>query len=266
MESNNKNTKQKSNLRIIVTFFITLAICYISGYLSGIVMKKIQGKIDMESVAEMLRPYLITWLPVFFIAFNVIIFIASLMIYLRCNKLAKGWDAEDESTSLIDNVERLLNYPMLLSNICMICNFFLFPAIIEVSFFEELGRGEGRKLAAIAIIIFFAGMAFTMIIQTLTVALEKKLNPEKKGNIFDKNFQKDWEDSMDEAQIQMCYKAGFHALKKGQTACIILWVVSVISMLFFDTGVTPILMICIIYMVLVVSYMRMAAKLESGEK
>ena len=266
MKSNNKNTKKKSNLRIMATFFIILAICYISGYLLGRVMKKAEGKIDIKSAAEILRPYLITWLPVFFIAFNIIIFIVSLIIYLKCNRLAKDWDAEDESSSIIDNVERLLNYPLLLSNICMICNFFLYPAIINVSTFGELEIGEFRKLSLIASITFIAGMAFIMIIQNLIVTLEKKLNPEKKGNIFDKNFNKDWENSMDEAQIQMCYKAGFYAFKRGNAVCLILWIVSFMSMMFFDTGVMPIFMICVIYMVLIVSYIRMAAKLENGEK
>ena len=50
------------------------------------------------------------------------------------------------------------------------------------------------------------------------VELEKKLNPEKKGDVIETNFSKKWEDSCDEAQKMIIYEAGYRAYRAGMKA------------------------------------------------
>ena len=42
----------------------------------------------------------------------------------------------------------------------------------------------------------------------------KIIYPEKRGNIYDTNFEKDWLDSMDEAELSRMYQCGYRAFKK----------------------------------------------------
>ena len=61
------------------------------------------------------------------------------------------------------------------------------------------------------------------LIAKLVVDLEKKLNPEKKGSVFEMQFQKTWLESCDEAQKQqhhIAFAEGITDLADIATHCV----------------------------------------------
>ncbi len=106
------------------------------------------------------------------------------------------------------------------------------------------------------------GMALNIIISKVTVDLEKKLNPEKQGSVFDMKFDKKWEASSDEAQKQIMYKAAYTAFRAANMACLTAWTIAVVIQMFVKTGVFPVVCICAIWLVLNVTYSRTAMKLQ----
>ena len=82
----------------------------------------------------------------------------------------------------------------------------------------------------------------------------KLVNPEKKGSIFETDFNKKWLNSCDEAQKMQVYRAGFVAYNAGIKCCVALWILSLVGMTALDTGVLPVIMTSIFLLVLTVSY------------
>jgi hypothetical protein len=101
-----------------------------------------------------------------------------------------------------------------------------------------------------------------IIISKVTVDLEKKLNPEKQGSVFDMRFAKKWEASCDEAQKQIMCKSAYAAFQAANMTCLILWWIAVVIQIFANTGGFPVTCICAIWLVLNVTYSRTAMKLQ----
>lgn len=111
-------------------------------------------------------------------------------------------------------------------------------------------------------IVVPAIMVVQLMIQNLVVNLEKQLNPEKRGSVFDLRFQEEWINSCDEAEQLIEYRAGFQAYKIGQYVCIGMWVLCVMAQFAFDTGVFPVACVTVIWMVLVCVYLTEHIRLE----
>lgn len=256
------NQSKKSEKKIFLKFIIILVLCFFAGI--GIAKITNYFSIDELPYHESVKGFLSIFervAPVVFVALNIIAFVVSLFLYFRTKKLAGTWDGEDET--VIDLVETRLNYPLSIANIMMICNMVFFPGIIQIVEFTEFGEAYEHILFPVTMITFLLGYAWIVIIQKLVVDLEKKLNPEKRGSVFDTKFQKEWEASCDEAQKQVIYRAGYKAFQAGNMACMILWLIALICQFELHTGIFPVICICTIWMVLTVSYTVVCAKLEA---
>lgn len=129
------------------------------------------------------------------------------------------------------------------------------------------GQGLLRAFVSMIDIVIFLVASFTFVaLQKKCIDLTKQLNPEKKGNIFDKNFSKEWLASCDEAQQLMIYKASYAAYKSAGGACQILWLVTIIGMMSFGTGLLPVFCVSAIMLIMQISYFMEAKKLERGKK
>jgi len=112
------------------------------------------------------------------------------------------------------------------------------------------------------VVIFLLNMAAITIIQKKIVEMTKAINPEKQGNILDTDFNKVWMDSCDEAQKLAAYEAGFRAYRTASSVCMVMWVVTLITMLLFDTGIFPSICVFVIALSLIVSYTVACHKIE----
>ena len=72
------------------------------------------------------------------------------------------------------------------------------------------------------------------------VDLERRINPEKRGSVYDMKFQKTWMDSCDEAERAQIGQACYRAYMVGTKVCIFLWVALLILNFVFDFGLLPI--------------------------
>lgn len=110
--------------------------------------------------------------------------------------------------------------------------------------------------------MFVIATILEIVIQKLILDIEKKLNPEKQGNVLDFNFQKVWMNSCDEAEKLIVYKAGYKAFLNTNITCIILCMVAFVVTLLFKPDVLALVFVCIIWFANNLSYMLKAAKLE----
>ncbi|MCR5737972.1 MAG: DUF3169 family protein [Eubacterium sp.] len=255
----NTDTVVRTEKKKVMKFLLFLLGCFVLGAISGGMMGFLGDK-NLMPVKEKLVEFLSDIAPFLFIACNVILLILSLISYMKAKHQYSQWDGVDET--VIDNIEYQLNYPMVFSNIAVILNLAFFAIMI---FFIEANYYQGsfaRILEKGIVAIFFLGLAWTIVMNNCTVNFVKKLNPEKQGSVFDNNFQKQWEESCDEGQKLIIYKSAYAAFKWVNYICISLWVLGVIGIFSFHTGVLPVIFVCIIYFISNMAFMVTSIKLE----
>lgn len=253
--------EKKTNKKIYVKFALILGGSFLVGLLIGMCANFLSDKVaGMQSVWDNMITALRYAVPVFWTVLNLGAFIASLLIYQKAKRLEALWDGEDEG--VIERIENLLSYPSLLSSVMMVCNFAFFGIMIKLVELNAGAESPHGALTGIILFIFIMSFVLETIVSKLVVDFEKKLNPEKRGNIFDTGFNQIWLGSCDEAEKHIIYQSGYGAFRAGNMTCMVLWVITMFSQMFFQTGVLPVICVCIIWLVLVISYMVNVMKLE----
>lgn len=240
----------------VIGFFLMFARDWISENI-GIKDEAIQSYLGLISLAV-------------YVAGTIFLFVMAFFQYSRAKKLAVSWNGEDEA--VMDAIEKKQNLAMLWNNMLMIFFFLFFALVIGVSGIFELARTIETgipELSMFRIIAFFGsvptlfmGVILYMVIYKCVFDLQKKLNPEKQGSVYDFQFDKKWEESCDEAQKQMMYKAGYKAFRAGNMTCLGFWLISIFGLGFFQTGVFPVVCICAIWLALNISYSRSVIQRE----
>lgn len=261
-----KKKKQKTDKQIFHRWVIVMVLAFLAGVFGGSFSRAIiewfmnitsDVKINME---------LMLYLSVgFFMLVNVIGLGITFVFYKKAKNMTKKWDGEDED--VLDAIEDKLDIAMLPITIMTSVNYFLFGLTTYIGMALIELKVLGSVIATTAsILIFVSALLLSVALQKKCVDLTKQLNPEKKGNIFDKNFSKEWLASCDEAQQLMIYKASYAAYKSVGSACRILWLVTIIGMMSFDTGLLPVFCVSAIMLVMQISYFVEAKKLERGKR
>ena len=254
---NSQNVNKKNNTAIYVRFALALVLSLVVGFGCGMAMsviKKLDIKIDKETILGFLN----TAVPIAYIVFTVLLIAVSMIIYTNNKKMAKNWDGEDEE--VIDRIEARQNIPMILSSILLVGGMLFFSLCVYVN--EKVPAQENKYAFLVFALTFMVSLAGAIMIQACVVGLEKNLNPEKRGNVFDFKFLKSWEKSSDEAEKLIQYKGGYKAYICTNFACMVLWLITFISMLVFNTGFFAVACVCFIWLFMSLVYSFAVARLE----
>ena len=171
--------------------------------------------------------------------------VVCLPLYAGAKRRLEKWDGEDEKVS--DKIEAGLTKGMWISGMILILGFFLLAALVS-------GFSSTASPWQVSRGVFFGGVAaflvmiiISVILQQNLVDTQKVMNPEKKGSVYDVNFQKKWLDSCDEAERAIIGRCAYQAYKAMTAACMALWTVFTLGGMLFDWGFLPALSVCIIW-------------------
>lgn len=254
----NREKRQKTDKQIAIKFIILCVVGFVVGAVSGIggiyISENFGGDIasDIQQVMKVA-------VPVIYVALIIIVYGLSFIYYFKAKKLADAWDGWDEE--VVDEAEKKISVSLILSNVMTVCNFFLYGALIYVSGFSVKRLGN-IPLTLLSFVLFVAGLVLMLVTQKICVDLEKKLNPEKQGNVLDTDFNKEWMASCDEAQKKMIHEAGYKAHQVTNYVCMIMSVVAIFGMMIFNTGILPGFFVFVIWMTSVIAYSIACVKLE----
>ena len=194
------------------------------------------------------------------ILLTVLLSIVSFTFYKRSKKLLQDQDIEDEDVH--KQVEQKLSISLLLSNINSLFSFLLFGT----AFYCMDIRDTSSNLPLFSIILAMAGFILqtisTSINQQKVVNLEKEMNPEKEGSVYDFQFHKKWMNSCDEAERFFAYKCAFSAYQATQIVCLILSLLLTLVGMVFPIGLLPLLCVTIIWGVSSVVYIVQTMKID----
>lgn len=253
-----KNTEKntKSSARVYIIFVAIMLVCLGVGFLTGTGVARYKDELSALDMTAAAR-YAANVLPILFAITQGAICAFGIFSYRSIRRNADAWDGESEDE--IYDIEIRISKASILSVIGMMLSFIMFPLCVaadEASELTGMWRANVSTLVLILTLVWFACM------QDLLVKLEKKLNPEKRGNALDLKFRRDWEESSDEGERILEGKAARKAFAAGIRTCMALWVVCFVCMLAFDTGVLPVIAVSVIMSVMYIVYGRALIKLQ----
>ena len=108
-------------------------------------------------------------------------------------------------------------------------------------------------LAAATVCMFI--FIFTVFsFQKKAVNLEKMLNPEKKGSIYDFRFQKKWYENLDELEKRQVGIASYKAYRIVNMTCLVMMIVTIFLGMIVKITILPIFIIGALWLVQILSF------------
>ena len=202
------NVKQ-DNRRALPKYLLTILLYGLLGGVLGF-FTGVAGSVDVaERVRQTLNRVLEAAAPWGIVVSAVVLLGTGWYLYAAAKRRCDVWDGEDEDT--IDDVEHQLGWALLLTGLMIVLDFFFFAAsIIYGRFLPDL-------------LLFLVSVVVLIVLQQKIVDLERRLNPEKRGSVYDMKFQKTWMDSCDEAERaqigQVCSQGLYGGRPRSAPSC-----------------------------------------------
>ena len=251
--------ENKKALKILVP--ITIA----SGVFGGIigVIASIHGAQGLaETFSKMLHQFLFIIGPWAVILSTLIGILGGLHMYKSAQKdYENSLPANDDEIEeeIFMEIDHKVGKGIFIISIMMILSF-MFYAIV-VSYIDRYAE-ESPALLVVSFIVFIVSMFGSGKIQQMLIDFTKVLYPQKNGSVYDIKFSEKWEESCDELEKLMIYKAAYKAYKTTNMVCCICLVAMILLSFFFHYGPLPAMLVGVIWLVHMVAYYLEGMKLE----
>ena len=245
MKNSNDPIRQE-NKKAMPKFILIFVIGIIGGFILGFLNSflKFEGFGDaLSAFGRFFSVRLAGWL---LCACPVVELAAGLPLYFSAKKRLAAWDGEDESVS--EAIEQKLSVCIWIASMATVLGFLLAAGHFAGMAEDMLTRADmGSFHVFLGLGGFLADLFVSMIFQQKLVDMTKKLNPEKHGSVYDPKFHEKWLASCDEAERAVIGQCAMKAYRAMCTACLALWLVFVLAGIFFDLGVLPAMVVCIVW-------------------
>lgn len=232
-------------------FVLIMILALVVGGLVGFFSVRVEGGIKTVFAAflTLLQTYAIHILLIG----SVILIVGAVLFCHAGGKRAATLDPDDDKG--YEEADRLYEIALHLSTVLQIFSFTFF-AIDSGAGIESQGIFYLWHAVAFLVILFV-----NIGIQNKIVKAVKGLYPEKRGNVFDMKFQKNWYESCDEAERQQIGQAARKSMQATSNAILALFLITMLLGLY--GLVSPFVPLClgVIWFTQTQSYLMAAAKL-----
>lgn len=231
---------KRDNRRALPKYLLTILLYGLLGGVLGFFTGVAGAAGVAETVRQALDRLLAVCAPWGIVVSAVVLLGTGWYLYAAAKRRFAAWDGEDEDA--MDAAERQLSWALLLTGLMVVLDFFFFAAsIIYERFLPD-------------VVLFLASVAVLVVLQQKIVDLERRINPEKRGSVYDMKFQKTWMESCDEAERAQIGQACYTAYRMGNKVCVFLWVALLILNFVFDFGLLPIAAVLVVWGVMQTAY------------
>lgn len=256
-------SKQKAEhvLRTSIIFIVYLALCFIGGIAMGAVGWHIR-RMDLDISAMKLQLYetLNVVIPVVYCGINLLFFLAGYLLLFQYIRRSKGWDGEDEQ--YIKAVEKGFSNLSNLAGIIMTINLLLFVVCQFLGTRDGITREVRKDMSSVSVTVLAVAGVLIVLMQWLILRYIKRINPEKRGNLFTLNFQKIWMASCDEAEQMILFRSGYKAYRCVNVACIVCFCALLELETVLQVGLIPIMLVGVIWLTNIIAFVRENRKLD----
>lgn len=240
------NKAKQENRKALPRFLLTLLGASILGGVGGGLVSAERTGALAGSVGTMVNRILTAATPWGILITGVILLGIATGFYRAGKRLYSQWDGENDTQ--MDMAEEKLSYTLLFSTIEMVICFFFLSAAFPYAY------GNGPYGVLLVVLEFIAVVVVIVVLQQRVVDLEKVMNPEKRGSVYDRKFQRKWMDSCDEAQKSQVFQASYQAQTITNRACIFVWLMLIFLNFMFHFGLMPSFVVLLIWGISQVSY------------
>ena len=215
----NDNIKS-DNKKALPKFLIIIACSALVGAVFGYLGAELLG--EAARAADGFIAYLAKAAPVLLCFWSVAAMVAAVVPYLLAMREYKNMDPEQDDAT--KKTELYLSVSLLIEGIGLIGSFFFFAAAFAGRAADTMDR-TGFLLAMGGMVL---SLAAYIVVQMACVDLTRRMNPEKRGSVFDSDFRKKWMDSCDEAERMTIYCGAFSAYQAVTFTCLAVWLIALI--------------------------------------
>lgn len=244
--------KERKGAAVYVRFAIFIVVCAALGAAAGF-FAAMAGENLPESVADLAGA--LTALGTWWFVPGYVLLAACTVCYLRGKALLPRAEAEDAA---FREADRRLCLALILSGASMV---WLFIAL-AMGVLELMSGGDSLLLLPCTVV----QLVWITTVQAVIIKAAKVIHPEKRGNVFDTRFQKDWYNSCDEAERQQIGQCGYFSFRVMS----ILFPLAMLLLILLAVGGVAqpgwILLVGGLWMAQQVSYQCMAYHLDHGKE
>lgn len=244
---------KKENKKAMPKLLIIMVVCAALGFFAGMGMVFL-SEMDMESLFQNLKAFWTASAPWSLPVFALLLMLPATILYGQQKSAFSHWDGNNEQA--VEQIENKLSIALIFDSSFMI--FLFFGMAIILSSIVRLSK----PAAILCLAEMILSLAWVVLIQQKIVDLEKQINPEKKGSVYDVKFNKKWMDSCDEREQFLIYKSAYQAYKTTSTFCMALSLALMLGSMPFGYGPLPAGAVLLVWLVEMLSYCITSVKLE----
>ncbi|WP_300412255.1 DUF3169 family protein [uncultured Oscillibacter sp.] len=243
MSKQEKGENRKALPKFALTMLGSLLVGGVLGFAIG--CTRVLG-LEAAALAEALNGVLSAATPWGIPVTSVLTLGPAFFLYRSAAKKFAAWGGGDEDETS-ESIEASLSWVLLLSAVQLLINFFFMAAFCVYYMDADID-------ALVLVGVFVVSDALVIFAQQKTVDLERKMNPEKHGSVYDTKFQKKWLESCDESERRQIGQACYKAYMVATRFCLGLWLVLVILSMVFEMSILPVFVLLLVWGVLQVTY------------
>ncbi|MBR5516460.1 MAG: DUF3169 family protein [Firmicutes bacterium] len=262
----NIQEKNKQENKKALKILVPITIC--AGLVGGVigVLSTTQGAQGLaEKFESLLHEFLYLIGPWGVIASATVGIAGGLLMYKSATKQYEmcmpNSDDEEIEEDLFTEIDSKISKAIILISITMITSFMFFAIIVA---YMDRYVETSLPLLAISFVAFTISMLGEGKIQQILVDFTKILYPQKNGSVYDIKFSEKWEDSCDELEKLLIYKAAYKAYKTTSMTCAIALVGMMLCSFFFHYGPLPSMLVGCIWLIHTGTYGLEALKLDNN--
>ncbi len=238
-------TEKSENRKALPKFFLTMLGSLLAGGFLGFLVgfSRILGP-DTGEIGRWLDGTLRAATPWGIPVTSALTMGACFLLYRSAAKKFAAWGGGDED-DVSQSVEVLLSWALLLSAVQLLLSLFFMTAI---------GTYQPEKGVLAMVGVFLLSCACVIFAQQKAVDLERRMNPEKHGSVYDTKFQKKWLDSCDESERLQIGEASYRAYMVTTRVCLGLWMVLTVLGMVFEIGMLPVTVLLLVWGLMQVTY------------
>lgn len=233
-----KNKEKSENRKALPKLLGMVLVSAIAGGVFGLIFGFLGASNLSDRIVENIYTFLKIVSPWSVLVFSLLLLSIGSCQYRSAKKIFLHWDGEDEAP--IERAEEKLSWGLLWDGLNVITNFLFFGVCFQVKALDS------HTALALFLLSFILSTIFISLLQQKIVDLAKKINPEKKGSVYDIKFKKTWLSSCDESEQRQIGQASYKAFGAVNNTCVILWLILVLLAVAFDVGVLPFFLVALI--------------------
>lgn len=253
---NEKSENRKALPKFTLSLLGSLLLGGVIGFAVGLL--RVFG-LDAAALAEGLSAVLTAITPWGIPVTSAVTLGTCFFLYRFAAKKFAAWNGGDEDETS-ESIDTALSWVLLLSALQLLFNLFFLSAFCIYWMDRDI-----RALALVGVFLLSCGLV--VFAQQKTIDLERKMNPEKRGSVYDSKFQKKWLDSCDESERRQIGEASRRAYMVTNRLCLGLWMVLVVLSMLFETSLLPVFVLLLIWGTMQVTYTLECIRMgREGEK